>query len=860
MRVENSFVLRVAGLPAESLRRLRFNSFDLADHLARSRAWLRTEGAALADSLHAVIGNAQTLKPALVGLRRALHRGRPPAAREWNTETAASVPPDIADRIRAWIEELRACQRMAAELPDALTAEWAAKEAVLKDIAAHPHFRRALAYASPALSAELTKWLEGSTRTAELSTAPSEAFPHPTSTPVDSKPGAEPKRLQRQSLIRLAKYVARATAKTSPLSTFTLSGLGTWSTEATKAPNEVVGIAELDGVLLQLIKRALRDNPELTRSLPLRVNPSVSVHGDRITFVGPSAREPVVTIPAAPAVMECLRIAEGRTLPEIEAELGDDPRVTTFVAGLVTAGLLERQIPVADLAQDPLGELADWLEGTDIAEAATNVRKLLNEPVPVTDIEGDRVRLSELQQAIATLSERVGIGSPGNRKKYQFRDNAVILGTTRITAPPALSDLDVVRRWMGAYDLALPLRLTLGTYCAERFGPGSEVPLLVLHRAIAEERGNRDRTPAAAEIAKMADNALVMPPGELAASALPRLRQLSRIRLQAGELMRGEESDGVVHIDAHKVEEAVGAWPDWVRPPGSIGCYVQAVPGKLVINLTHTGYGRGRARVSQLVGRPTEVWPETEPLLVEVRGAFANSANRQPPSLPYEIDYPYVVSDRPAAERIRLGDLVVVHDPETELVRLVWKRKGVEIRPVHLGMSADVLLPPAARLITYTFGAAHYLHTAALPILTYGATLARPQPVVRIPRVEVGRVVLQRARWVVRIEEIPVRAKGETDAEHWVRLIGWTRQNDVPTRCFVHMWNGDGAKPGDPFAWGFEKSRKPVYVDFANPYLVAVFERMLVRAGNVVIFDEALPDPDTVDEHVTEYLVEVSDA
>ena len=34
----------------------------------------------------------------------------------------------------------------------------------------------------------------------------------------------------RQSLLRLAKYVARAVAKTSPLSTFTVSGLGTWTT------------------------------------------------------------------------------------------------------------------------------------------------------------------------------------------------------------------------------------------------------------------------------------------------------------------------------------------------------------------------------------------------------------------------------------------------------------------------------------------------------------------------------------------------------------------------------------------------------------------------------------------------------
>ncbi|GAB3896394.1 hypothetical protein GCM10029964_077670 [Kibdelosporangium lantanae] len=217
MHVENSFVLRVAGLPADSLRRLRFIAFDLADELARSRTWLHTEGSALADALHAVIGAARSSKPALVGLRRALHRVRSPGARGWNAETAALVPTDTADRIRAWVEVLHRCQRMTAELPDVLAAEWVAKEAVLKDIAAHPHFRRALAYASPALSTELTKWLAG-------------------------------KRPRRQSLIRLAKYVARATAKTSPLSTFTLSGPGTWTTGTPSTLHDVVGMAELDGV------------------------------------------------------------------------------------------------------------------------------------------------------------------------------------------------------------------------------------------------------------------------------------------------------------------------------------------------------------------------------------------------------------------------------------------------------------------------------------------------------------------------------------------------------------------------------------------------------------------------------------
>jgi hypothetical protein len=836
--VAGSFVLRVAGLPADVLRRLRFEeSHALADRLARDREWLAAEGDALADALHPVIGAATGDKPALVGLRRALHRGRPPGGREWTDRIAAALPGDLAGRIGHWLAALRESHRAAAALPDVFAAEAAKKEAELREVARHPHFQRALAHASPTLSAELTKWLAD-----------------------------EAHRPRRQSLVRLAKYVVRATTKTSPLSTFTVSGLGTWTAGQRPAPTAVAGVAELDGMLLHLVTRALRDDPRL----PVRVNPSVTVHGGRITFVGTAPAEPVVTLPATPAVRECLRILGDRTCPvaELVAGLGgaDDPRAEGFVTGLVAAGLLERRLPVADLAPDPLGELAVWLAETDpdLAAAAERTAALLRDPVPVEDVAGNRARIGELHRAVGELTDRAGIPAPPSRERYQFRDNAVFRETAHLADRRAeLADLDVVRRWLGPFDLALPLRLALGTYCAERFGPGCEVPLVLLHRAIHEEAAGGGRTPAARAVATMAGNSLLMPPGDLATSGLPRLHELAGIRRAAGDVMRRAETGGVVRVDPGEVADLAATWPGWVRAPGSLGCYVQLTPdGRVVLNLAHTGYGRGRDRVGMLAGAEPAGYPPPvpgEPLLAELRGAFASSANRRPPGLSHEIDYPNVVSDRPPHERIAVGDLVVAHDPERDLVRLVWRRTGAEVRPLHLGMMSDVLLPPTARLMSYTFGAAHYLHAIALPLLAPRSEPLPADPVVARPRVEVGRVVLQRARWLVRAAAIPVRAKGETDGGYWVRLLAWLRGNGLPVRCFVHMATSGEDPAANPFAWGFDKSRKPVHVDFANWYLVSVFERMLARAGQAVIVEEALPDPDGADSHVTEYLVEVSE-
>jgi hypothetical protein len=135
--------------------------------------------------------------------------------------------------------------------------------------------------------------------------------------------------------------------------------------------------------------------------------------------------------------------------------------------------------------------------------------------------------------------------------------------------------------------------------------------------------------------------------------------------------------------------------------------------------------------------------------------------------------------------------------------------------------------------------------------------------VLRCARVEIGRVVVCRARWVVPTAQVPARPKGEPDAGYLLRMVEWLLAHDIPSRCFVRM-NETPTTDGPDGERRFDKSRKPVYVDFANWYLVQAFERMLAAAGPVVVFEEALPAPEDAPdpEHgpasVTEFIVEIS--
>lgn len=875
--VESSVVVRVAGVPVAALSRLRLDSaYGRAEGLARLAATLRRDGEALSEALYPLIGalDAGTAKPALVGLRRALHQRRLPRDTEWNARVAALVPAEIGDAIESWIVTRHRLDDGRRALDDVFASELREKELVLREVAGHPGFRRALSQASPALFGELAKWLADARR-----------------------------RPRRQSLARLAKYLARAAAKTSPYGTFMASGTGTWADGAAGespvrfAPAEIQGVLEIHTFLLQRIGETLTRDPRLARHLVLRVNPSATRRDATISFLGRSADEPIVTLPATAAVEACLSLAAGRpgsTPAELRSGLAggaaDESPVEAFLQALVRAGLLEEQHPVADQSTDPLGDLAAWVadhggaEFADVVQALRRVRRQARLPVAVDDVEGHWKRQYELEAALTDLAQPLGFepAALDGQGRHTFRENAVFTGPVAEVGSaawrPALEDLDVVRRWLGAFDLTLPFRIALAAYFSERFGPGARVPLLVLHRALqevlAQDAESAELSDAAREVARLMGPSLGAG-GALSESRLPQLRELAAIQREARQAVLAQpERDGVVSVPAEVIRKLTEDWPSWVVPPRSLACYVQVVPGHgglgLVLNAAHTGYGRGRSRVLALMAEATGESPATERrpsarVLAELGGVAASALNRRVPHVAYEIDYPFAVSSRPVEERIPLGDLGMVLDPRSGLLTVVSERLGAELSALHLGMMSDLLLPPAARLLIQVSGETHYVHPS-IPLLADPADLDLPVSPVAYPRVDIGGVVIQRARRIVPKEMLPERAKGEDDAAYLLRLVSWLHEHDIPVRSFVRFARPDeGEGTGDWTQWIFDKSRKPVYVDFANWFLVTAFEKMLRSSGPMVIFDEVLPDfedalgPDPDDPSVTEFLIEISD-
>jgi hypothetical protein len=900
--VHPTFVVRTTGLPLQALTQLSSALLRAALHDAAAvRHRLTTEGRALADALEPVVADppVPALKPQLAGLRRSLFRCRPPRPPEWSPAVRSALPTALADRIDRWTGLFGQLERTAADVARTLEAETGRTLHTLLATAADPSFRHGLVQSSPTLSAQWEKWLR-------------------------HRNGLPPRRITA----RLARYVSRAAAKTSPNTTFATIGAGRFAPDHSRVPDGRTGIAdspphspqqtaagpaggahtgstdrpavratgtpaaprgllELHGPLFGELTAALTADPDLRAAMPVRVNPSLTRLGDRITVIGRPPAEEITSVAALPEVTACLAVlAHGpHTLAALRSRLrgtangtARQEKITSFTDRLIDLGLLQPHLPVDDRLRDKFGPLGDWLNEhggparAGLADACRQLAALLHEPTDLTAVEAHHDRLRRIRAAVTAVRTHAGLPQDPAGTSALTHEYALVPAPAatacRPAWQPALADLDRIRTWMAVHDTSLPLRIALAAYWERRYHDSRPVPFTAFHRALLAEVkqvGNPTGAPGrtAPDLADL--RAELAPRTTAPAWRLDALKELAALREQSLNAIHHTppDPDGVIRLDPARLADLLPQPPAHLRPATSVAWFVQTDGRRLVLNSAMSGHGRGRLRPLYLIAQATDGEPAppagpaaerrtglpvrfadedgspvllagTSGLLADTSGDFGHSLNLRLPRDGHELDYPFTVvgGDRP---RVRLGDLAVDRDPDTGLLRLRDLAGGAVVTPVHPGMVVDSALPPALRMLTRGFGVnpswllrpADLLHPAPGPA---ACTFA--------PRVEAGLVVLRRATWTVPADRVPRRAPGETDAALLLRLHQWLATHRIPDRCFVRTNTPGGAHWTAP---GSAKDRKPLYVDFTAPWLVELFHRLIRDATQEVAFCEVLP-------------------
>lgn len=265
-----AFMVRVAGLPVESVHALRCpDSRRWADEVLDESAQLTLVAEKAGDRLHDLIGGSddEPLRRALLKLRRDIFNNRLPAADAADALLARvrALDPAAAATLTDWLTGRRALDERRGAGAALLAAETGRSRAALRELAGHERLRRALLLASPALDAQLDAYRR---------TAPADG----------ARPGKKERKIERS----LLSYVYRTACKTSPFSTFTGVALGTLTGSdglRLRVDEEWRAQARLNVVALGRLADAVIADPARRADLPVAPASGWGRDDDRVRYV-----------------------------------------------------------------------------------------------------------------------------------------------------------------------------------------------------------------------------------------------------------------------------------------------------------------------------------------------------------------------------------------------------------------------------------------------------------------------------------------------------------------------------------------------------------------------------------------------
>jgi len=297
---------------------------------------------------------------------------------------------------------------------------------------------------------------------------------------------------------------------------------------------------------------------------------------------------------------------------------------------------------------------------------------------------------------------------------------------------------------------------------------------------------------------------------------------------------RIEVTGDCVYIHRRHLEECGG------EPPHSFAAMVQLFAGGAVLNGCGPGYGKQVSRFLDLL--PPEMLEEQRAInrraagssrLVEVDDGSLLNMNIHPPLVDGEI-----------GER-DVPDLVVkIGDDDTLWLWHVPTNQRIEV--VDLGLQDPATRSPLHRFLNTFFSPAREVIRKPMleaVLAATGRTIVRPRVVYD------RRLVIRRKTWEMPKTQLPVRARGESDAAFFRRVDAWRESFGMPVYVFVRIRRA--TKRDD---------RKPQFISFTSWHSVALLEKLFDRVVDILRVQEMLPTPDDMLEwngrrHAIEFIV-----
>jgi Lantibiotic dehydratase, N terminus len=858
---EAPFLLRVAGLPMETVERLATGLCTEICAETEIRAELDPRRAALVDLLYREVHDAPAdRRRFLLEVKRDCFNGR-----SLRRHLADPQWGDLIAIAGALPGEILALEERLAEWEERFTVRHAAEQErcrrdLFRLLADRP-LLRGIALASPLLADSLGRLREGA--------APDLA-------------GRRGRKLEASFL----RYASRAAVKLSPYSTLTRLALGAVAEgaapgaapELRSGPWTEVSLLRLKRYLLDQVSWMLRRHPPLREALPVLLNDTVEeIAPGRYLFLRPSFwevdpdrgklvyhRESLVKAGLGTPFMERLRRAlAGGPLPcrDLAAALagpgGAVEPARESVDKLLHLGLLHLALPWSSQAPHLERTLLDWLRSLSADPALAPLTGHLARLVALEEGYAEAAEPARSIAAMESLIEEIwqagaGLARLGPEvKRAHLTDcnlyedvfvaplgagTAPLLRAPRAAVDAALASLAPVVRLAHLFSRHLEFLATVEAF-AEQTWPGrAAVGVLELFSAVQPlwldfmklhvATRNSDRWTTSWNPLNLA-----------AVEALDRLR--GEILAELPGCLSPQEGETRVSLPA--LSALAARVPDRWAPLTGACLFVQpadAAWSRWVLNRLKDGTGRFGSRytavmdgelrdryTARLTARSVFAAGGEEVELVDVVSIQGDTLNVHSPQTRRVLEAVGERTGLPASRRIALADLRAAFGGGRS-PRLV-DGMGRHCLPVHLGGAAHDYMPSPVKFLCL-FGIPEL--RAVFP----EAAMKAEGDIKVQDRLVLGNVVLSRRRWLFPPERLAATA-GLSEAAAFLALNRWRLDRGIPDRVFLNERVHSDL---------VDELYKPQLIDFTSPLFLAVFRSALKAGPRTVALEEMLPTPE----------------
>jgi len=840
-------LLRVAGLPQNTLLPLRWTAWEVTDQLLDYPARQTSRRSAILEEIKTLHDQLTDpfLQKRLSYLRADFQQGD--RVRIDKFETFFPDHPALIESLKTYLQFKEAHQQQLQEFEALYAQKLLADREALQALSASPQLQNGLLFSSASLIDRIRSFQQ----------CPAAAF----------------RKKERQTQQTVLQYLSRIVFKTSPFSSFCGLALKDLNRVGEK-PGQKDRLLQLNNYLLAHLQERLEETPAFYRQLHIRRNSGIQQQETSYAFLLNSRNAESVQILERDELLDLIFDLTNSSciftqmLISLQDQINSSlQEIEEWLIGLVKVGFLEWQWPFSILSLDADRQLFRLLQQHSDDQALKTLGQQLEQLIQWKDEFSTAAfpqRKKLLDQAAGLLAEMksampAGEEPPSADHFHKFGSHPLALSREKIF----YEDVRLTASFEIGKDELTPFAATLHKLATlihpiqysrindqiqdcftTHFADQQTVGLLDFYQAY-----HRYQPPATSP----------------QKTAIEALREQWKAQLSNQFQLN---SNGELHLKLAQLatlpKGTIPATTQWATSNAALLQFdKQGDQWLAYTDACITGYGKHFARFLTLFSPEyTELIREsnrsTDPNILHLElcdNSFFN-ANQHPSLCDYELSLSGSRNQLPKKQQIPITD-IAIHQPQPDTpLQVLHLPTGQQILPFDLGVEALQSRSPMYRLLAAFSPATPAI--SEFKVLLNDLYGLHENDLIIFPRIILeDQLLLQRKHWYIPAAQLPLPQPGEQDAAYFLRIQQWHRQHFPSPQLFLTLQPKNITFEGQaPAATAKGDDYKPQYFDLSSPAFVRLLGSKLKGRDGVVKVEERWPTGEEVERKcATEILI-----